>query len=139
MAKKKATPKKKAIAKSSRTASAKAQRKAEPTGQSMSKPAAQPVAAGMYFYQHEIESNTSNAPLVVDIPIGEGRGEQPVRPSFVGFSAEMGEEHWPDQFAFRIIALAETTVRVMISRVDKNSQEQGWGAKLVVHVCVVAA
>lgn len=138
MAKKKATPKKKAIAKSSRAANAKAHPKAMATGQPASKPAAHPIATGMYFYRQEIESNTSNAPLVVDIPIGEGRGEHPLRPSFVGFSAEMGEEQWPDQFAFRIISLSETTVRVMISRVDKNSHEQSWGARLVVHVFVVA-
>lgn len=137
MAKKKAAPKKKPVAKSSR-AGAKSQRKAQPTRQPTIDSAAHPVAAGMYCYRHEIESNTSNEPLVVDIPIGEGRGEQPVRPSFVGFSAEMNEEHWPDQFAFRILSLSETTVRVMISRVDKNSPEQGWGVRLVVHVLVVA-
>ena len=98
----------------------------------------QPLAARIYAYRHEVASNPDNAPLIADIPIAAGRGEHPRRPSFVAFTAEMAEEHWPDQFAFRIIALESTTVRVMISRIDKGSQDLGWGAKLVVHVLVIA-
>ena len=97
-----------------------------------------PAAGNMHVYRHEVESNPNNAPLIVEIPIAAGRGEHPTRPSFVGFTAEMTEEHWPDQFAFRIIALDNTKVRVMISRIDKGSNDIGWGAKLVVHVLVVA-
>lgn len=62
----------------------------------------------------------------------------PSRPSFVGFTAEMSEEHWPDQFAFRIVSLDNTSVRVMISRIDNGSNDMTWGATLVVHVLVVA-
>jgi hypothetical protein len=43
----------------------------------------------------------------------------------------MAEEHWPDQFAFRIVALEASSCRVMISRVDKGSSESSWGAKLI--------
>ena len=86
-----------------------------------------------------MHGNSSNAPLIVDIPIAEGRGEHPRRPSFVGFTAEMADEQWPDQFAFRLISLDNSTVRVMISRIDNGSPEQGWGATLVVHVLVVVS
>jgi hypothetical protein len=133
MAKKKAATKKAGLTKRTRSASVKSAR--QPT---QIRPAsAPPPATRVYCYRHEIENNPSNASLVVDIPIAEGRGEQPVRPSFVGFTAEMGEEHWPDQFAFRIISLSETTVRVMVSRVDKNSADLSWGVKLAVQVLVV--
>jgi hypothetical protein len=97
-----------------------------------------PQSAETHVYRHEIDGNPNNAPLIVDIPIAEGRGENPPRPTFVGFTAEMSEEHWPDQFAFRVISLDARTVRVMISRVDKGSPELGWGVRLVVQVLVVA-
>lgn len=75
--------------------------------------------------------------MIVDLPIAAGRGKSPPRPSFVGFTAEMAEEYWLDQFAFRILALEGDSVRVMISRVDKGSPELGWGVKLMVQVLVV--
>lgn len=96
-----------------------------------------PRLANIHAYSHAIHDNPNNAPLIVEIPIAAGRGENPPRPSFVSFTAEMSEEHWPDQFAFRVISLEGRTVRVMISRIDKDSQELGWGVKLVVHVLVV--
>lgn len=55
----------------------------------------------------------------------------------VNFTAEMSEEQWPDQFAFRVISLEGGSVRVLVSRVDKGSPEQGWGEKLIIHVLVV--
>jgi hypothetical protein len=73
----------------------------------------------------------------VDIPIAEGRGLSPARPAMVSFTAEMSEEQWPDQFAFRVVSLQGNSVRVMVSRVDKGSPEQGWGVKLIIHVLVV--
>lgn len=97
-----------------------------------------PPASKIHVYRHEIASNTANAPLIVDIPIAAGRGKQPSRPSFVGFTAEMSEDHWPDQFAFRIVSLDNASVRVMISRIDNGSNDMTWGATLVVHVLVVA-
>jgi hypothetical protein len=97
-----------------------------------------PSAGNIHVYRHEVESNPNNAPLIVDIPIAAGRGKNPSQPTFVGFTAEMAEEQWPDQFAFRIISLEPKTVRVMISRTDKGSSDVSWGAKLVVHVLVIA-
>ena len=96
-----------------------------------------PSASSIHVYRHEIANNTTNAPLIVDIPIAAGRGERPSRPSFVGFTAEMSAEHWPDQFAFRIVSLDNASVRVMISRIDNGSNDMTWGATLVVHVLVV--
>ena len=96
-----------------------------------------PRLAEIHAYSHAIHGNPDNAPLIVDIPIAQGRGEHPPRPSFVSFTAEMSEEHWPDQFAFRVISLEGRSVRVMISRIDKDSQELGWGVTLIVHVLVV--
>ena len=96
-----------------------------------------PRLAEMHAYSHAIHGNPNNAPLIVDIPIAQGRGDNPRRPSFVSFTAEMSEEHWPDQFAFRVISLEGRSVRVMISRIDKDSQELGWGVTLIVHVLVV--
>lgn len=93
----------------------------------------------MHVYHHEILENPNNAPLVVEIPISEGRGENPPTPAFVSFTAEMSEDYWPDQFAFRLVSLSGGSVRVMISRVDKGPAELGWGVKLVVHVLVVDA
>ena len=98
----------------------------------------QPRAEGTHVYRHEIDGHPDNTPLIVDIPIAAGRGENPARPSYVGFTAEMAEEEWPDQFAFRVISLDGRRVRVLISRVDKGAQELGWGVKLIVHVLVVA-
>ena len=121
-------PEKKTIAKPTALAS---------TGtKSAAKPSARPEAT--YVYRHEIDGNPEGAPLVVDIPIAAGRGANPARPTYVGFTAEMAEEEWPDQFAFRVISLDGGSVRVMISRVDKGAQELGWGVKLIVHVLVVA-
>ncbi|HVX12391.1 MAG TPA: hypothetical protein VHC22_14510 [Pirellulales bacterium] len=98
---------------------------------------ARPSPAGTFHvFRHEIDGNPTNGPLIVEIPIAAGRGDHPQKPSFVGFSAEMNEEHWPDQFAFRIISLEATSVRVMVSRVDKDSPDMGWGVTLVVHVLV---
>ena len=94
-------------------------------------------ATGFHVYRHEIDGNPTNAPLIVDIPIAEGRGPRPPRPATVSFTAEMAEVQWPDQFAFRVVSLEGSSVRVMISRVDKGSPEQGWGVKLVIYVLVV--
>jgi hypothetical protein len=49
----------------------------------------------------------------------------------------MPEEQWPDQFAFRVISLEGSSVRVMVSRVDKGSPELSWGVKLVIYVLVI--
>lgn len=97
----------------------------------------QPQATGFHVYRHEIDGNPTNAPLIVDISIAEGRGANPPRPATVSFTAEMSDEYWPDQFAFRVVSLQGNSVRVMVSRVDKGSAEQGWGVKLVIHVLVV--
>ncbi|HVA51752.1 MAG TPA: hypothetical protein VNH11_35755 [Pirellulales bacterium] len=139
MAKKKAAAKNKSI---SRPSPRQTQAKSEhvPSESTLAtKPAGpQPPSAEMYVYRHEVESNPAHAPLIVDIPIAAGRGERPSRPSFVGFTAEMNEEQWPDQFTFRILSLEGATVRVMISRIDQGPQERTWGAKLIVHVLVIA-
>ena len=97
----------------------------------------QPQATGFHVYQHEIDGNPTNAPLLVDIPIAEGRGPNPPRPATVSFTAEMSEEQWPDQFAFRVVSLEGSCVRVLVSRVDNGSPEQGWGVKLIIRVLVV--
>ena len=97
----------------------------------------QPQTPGFHVYRHEIDGNPTGAPLIIDIPIAEGRGANPPQPVMVSFTAEMSEEHWPDQFAFRIVSLEGNSLRVMVSRVDKGSSEQGWGVKLIVHVLVV--
>jgi hypothetical protein len=92
---------------------------------------------GFHVYRHEIDGNPTNAPLIVDIPIAEGRGPNPSRPATVSFTAEMSDEYWQDQFAFRVVSLEGGRVRVMVSRVDKGSPEQGWGVKLIIRVLVV--
>lgn len=138
MAKKKATAKETAslAPRPAKTATAKPTALASTGSKSVSKQ--QPRAETTYIYRHEIDGNPEGAPLIVDIPISAGRGANPARPSYVGFTAEMAEEEWPDQFAFRVISLDGGSVRVMISRVDKGAQELGWGVKLTVHVLVVA-
>ena len=95
------------------------------------------AAAALHVYRYEIDDNPNNAPLIVDIPIAEGRGENPPRPAFVSFTAEMAEEEWPDQFAFRVTSLQGDGVRVMVSRIDKGCHEQSWGVRLVIHALVV--
>lgn len=137
MAKRIATPKKKPDSPASPTPTKKAK-----SARAVKAPAASPRGSearlpGMHVYRHEIGENLSNAPLIVDLPIADGRGEKPSAPSFVGFTAEMAEEYWQDQFAFRIISLGGDSVRVMISRIDKGSPELGWGVKLAVQVLVV--
>lgn len=129
MAKKKAAPKKTADASISRSQT----KKVKDTG-AESMPAA---GAAMHVFRHEIQENPNNAPLVVEIPIAEGRGDNPASPAFVAFTPEMAEEYWQDQFAFRLLSMSGGSVRVMISRVDKGPAELGWGVKLVVHVLVV--
>ncbi|MGH7136135.1 MAG: hypothetical protein ACREHD_10365, partial [Pirellulales bacterium] len=96
-------------------------------------------SSGIHVYRHEVGENATDAPLVVDLPIAAGRGEHPPRPAFVGFTAEMAEEYWQDQFAFRVISLDGGSVRVMISRVDKGSPDLAWGERLFVQVLVVDA
>lgn len=79
----------------------------------------QPQATGIHVYWHEIDGNSTNAPLVLDIPIAEGRGPNPPRPAIVDFTAEMSDEYWQDQFAFRVVSLEDNSVRVLVSRVDR--------------------
>lgn len=137
MSKKKATAKK-SSPKTSRPTKKAVAKKAAPSGKRTLKPAdRQSQAAAMHAYRYEIDSNPNNAPLIVDIPIAEGRGANPPRPSFVSFTAEMAEEEWPDQFAFRVTSLQSDVVRVMVSRIDKGCQEQSWGVRLVIHVLAV--
>ncbi len=131
--------KKKAVAKKAPNPTpARSQKSAKAKRTSDEAPASAPLSPANTFhvFRHEIDGNPTNGPLVVEIPIAAGRGDHPQKPSFVGFSAEMSDEHWPDQFAFRIISLDATTVRVMVSRVDKDSPDMGWGVTLVVHVLV---
>jgi hypothetical protein len=139
MTKKKASATRKSSSKPSRQPVKKSTKRATPGSKRPTRPSEkQQPAAQMFVYRHEVDGNPGNAPLIVDILIAAGRGGHPSRPTFVGFTAEMAEEHWPDQFAFRIVALEAASVRVMISRVDKGSAELSWGAKLVVHVLVIA-
>ena len=137
MAKKRVTTKKSAP-KASRSKKAPSVKRAAPA-RKLAKAVGklQPQAAGFHVYRHEIDGNPTNAPLIVDIPIAEGRGPNPSRPAAVSFTAEMPEEHWPDQFAFRVVSLTGGSVRVMVSRVDKGSPEQSWGVKLVIYVLVI--
>ena len=137
MAKKKVTAKKSAP-KSTRLKKTPSARQAAPA-RKLTKAGVnrQPQATRIHAYRHEIDGNPTGAPLIVHIPIADGRGENPPRPAAVSFTAEMSEEHWPDQFAFRVVSLEGNSVRVMVSRVDKGSAEQGWGVKLVIHVLVV--
>lgn len=135
MSKKKAAPKKSAAGSADRSQGKKAPQRAN-----KNPPAAAASAwgaANIHVFRHEIQENPNNAPLVVEIPIAEGRGDAAPVPAFVGFTAEMSEECWPDQFAFRLVSLSGASARVMISRVDKGSAELAWGVKLVVHVLVV--
>jgi hypothetical protein len=137
MAKKKATTKKPAP-KASRPTKKSSVRQAAPKSERRSnRSQRQPRATDIHVYWHEIDGNPNNAPLIVDVPIAEGRGKNPPRPSMVSFTAEMSDEQWPDQFAFRVISLEGDSVRVMVSRIDKGTQEQGWGVKLVIHLLVV--
>ena len=137
MAKKRVTAKK-SSPKASRSAKMPIEKKSVSAPmQSKARPERQPQSTGIRAYRYEIDGNSTNAPLIVDIPIAKGRGANPPRPAAVSFTAEMPEEQWPDQFAFRIVSLEGSNVRVMVSRVDKGSPEQGWGVKLVIHVLVV--
>jgi hypothetical protein len=138
MSKKKAATNKKSARPSRLVKPAKAKRAVRAGKPTTARGKLLPPAGNIHAYRHEVASNPENAPLIVDIPIAAGRGEHPSRPTFVGFTAEMAEEHWPDQFAFRIVSLEAASVRVMISRVDKGSADLGWGARLVVHVLVIA-
>jgi hypothetical protein len=137
MAKKKATTKKPAPKASRPTKKSNVRQAAPKNERTSNRSQRQPRAAGIHVYRHEIDGNPNNAPLIVDIPIAEGRGKNPPRPSMVSFTAEMSDEQWPDQFAFRVISLEGDSVRVMVSRIDKGTQEQGWGVKLVIHLLVV--
>lgn len=137
MAKKKVTAKKSAP-NASRSAKMPIEKKSVlPAKQAKIRSERQPQATEIHVYRHEIDGNPTNAPLIVDIPIAEGRGANPPRPATVSFTAEMSQQQWPDQFAFRVVSLAGGSVRVMVSRVDKGSPEQGWGVKLIVHVLVI--
>ena len=135
--------KKKAVNKKSipTTSGPQVKRKAKQAAASSNPPAKtsipQAQSAGIHVYLHEVYDNPNNAPLIVDIPIAAGRGKNLPRPSFVSFTAEMPDEQWPDQFAFRVISLEAASVRVMISRIDKGLPELNWGAKLIVRVLVV--
>jgi hypothetical protein len=91
----------------------------------------------IHTYRHEVGGNPTNAPLTIDVPISKGRGDEPRMPSFVGFTAELSDENWQDQFVFRMVSLGRATVRVTITRVDRGLEELSWGANLVVHVMVV--
>lgn len=137
MAKKKVAAKKPAP-KASRSPKSPTEKRTAP-GRKLAKArvARQPQAPGFHVYRHEIDGNPTNAPLIVEIAIAEGRGPNPSRPATVSFTAEMSDEYWQDQFAFRVVSLEGGRVRVMVSRVDKGSPEQGWGVKLVIHVLVV--
>jgi len=99
--------------------------------------APQPQNVEIHTYRHEVGGNPTNAPLTINVPISNGRGDEPRMPSFVGFTAELSDENWQDQFVFRIVSLGRATVRVKITRVDRALEEFGWGANLVVHVMVV--
>lgn len=137
MAKKRVTAKKSAP-KASRSAKTPSVKQAAPVREpEKARIKQQPQTPGFHVYRHEIDGNPTGAPLIVDIPIAEGRGPTPLRPATVSFTAEMSDEYWQDQFAFRIVSLEGGLVRVMVSRVDKGSPEQGWGVKLVIHVLVV--
>jgi hypothetical protein len=138
MAKKKAAPKKKTDSPAPRVQTKKkATKTAVAAAPAASSSLAQPRSPQIHVYRHEIPENPTHASLVVDIPIAAGRGDAPPVPSYVGFTAEMSEEYWQDQFAFRVVSLSGGSVRVMISRIDKSSSDLSWGVKLVVHVLVV--
>lgn len=91
----------------------------------------------IHTYRHEIGGNPNHAPLTVELDISAARGARPPLPAFVSFTAELADEQWPDQFAFRLISLQADSVRVKITRVDRGQEELSWGANLVVHVLVV--
>ncbi|HEX7448451.1 MAG TPA: hypothetical protein VF306_12940 [Pirellulales bacterium] len=88
-------------------------------------------------YRHEVGPNPHHGSLTLDLDVSSGRGQHPPMPAFVGFTAEIADERWSDQFAFRLIAIQGGTVRVRITRVDRGLDELSWGANLVVHVLVV--
>ncbi len=90
-----------------------------------------------HTYRHEIGANPRHEPLTVDLDISGGRGRHPAMPAFVGFTAELADERWPDQFAFRLIRLQNGMARVRITRVDRGLEELSWGDNLIVHVLVV--
>ena len=100
-------------------------------------PVAPPRPAEIHTYRHEVGANPGHEPLTVELDISAGRGERPPTPAFVGFTAEIAEEQWPDQFVFRLISLHPHSVRVKITRVDRGLEELSWGANLVVHLLVV--
>ena len=60
-----------------------------------------------------------------------------------GFDVFAFSGHWADlqdnleKGRPLIVSLEGNSLRVMVSRVDKGSSEQGWGVKLVVHVLVI--
>lgn len=100
-------------------------------------PVASPRPAEIHTYRHEIGGNPNHASLTVDLDISSGRGSRPPLPAFVGFTAELADDQWPDQFVFRLISLQPGSVRVKITRIDRGQEELSWGANLVVHVLVV--
>lgn len=91
----------------------------------------------VHTYRHEVGGNLNHASLTVELDISAGRGARPPLPAFVGFTAELADEQWPDQFVFRLISLQPGSVRVKITRIDRGQEELSWGANLVVHVLVV--
>ena len=101
-------------------------------------PAASPTQGrNVHSYRHEVGANPHHGPVTIEVDISAGRGKRPPLPAFVAFTAEIAEEQWPDQFAFRLISLRSDAARVMITRVDRGLEELSWGAHLVVHVLVV--
>lgn len=106
-------------------------------GSADGKPSAPTRMQNVHAYRHEVGGNPNHASLTLDLDISTGRGPRPPMPAFVGFTAEIADEQWPDQFAFRLISLQSGSVRVKITRVDRGLEELSWGANLVVHVLVV--
>lgn len=90
-----------------------------------------------HCYRHEVGANLHHGPLTIDLDISGGRGKRPPLPAFVGFTAEIADEQWPDQFAFRLISLQSGIARVKITRVDRGLEELSWGDNLIVYVLVV--
>jgi len=93
--------------------------------------------AKTHCYRHEVGANPHHGALTVEVDISAGRGKHPSPPAFVGFTAEIADEQWPDQFAFRLLSLQSRVARVKITRVDRGLEELSWGDNLIVHVLVV--